>query len=130
MLLPTETWGLALPGAGGGSQDTPIPPSLPRCVSASASMTQQLLSSPAPRPRPYRVCNWDRSLRKGIMAQSLAELLRQVSWGGLSVRLSAWGLSVHPGGWWAGRPPAPLTPKTLAGSERPARPGSRLAGAG
>ncbi|KFQ83926.1 Cell death activator CIDE-3, partial [Phoenicopterus ruber ruber] len=41
------------------------------------SMTQQLLSSPAPRPRPYRVCNWDRSLRKGIMAQSLAELLRQ-----------------------------------------------------
>ena len=45
-------------------------------------MTQQLLSSPAPQPRPYRVCNWDRSLRKGIMAQSLAELLRQVSWGG------------------------------------------------
>ncbi|XP_010149803.1 PREDICTED: cell death activator CIDE-3-like [Eurypyga helias] len=48
-----------------------------KCVSASASMTQQLLSSPAPRPRPYRVCNWDRSLRKGIMAHSLAELLRQ-----------------------------------------------------
>uniref|UniRef100_A0A8V0XY11 Cell death inducing DFFA like effector c n=1 Tax=Gallus gallus TaxID=9031 RepID=A0A8V0XY11_CHICK len=47
-------------------------------VSASASMTQQLLlSSPAPRPRPFRVCNWDRSLRKGIMAHSLAELLRQ-----------------------------------------------------
>ncbi|KFW05140.1 Cell death activator CIDE-3, partial [Eurypyga helias] len=73
------------------SRDTLIPPSLPRCVSASASMTQQLLSSPAPRPRPYRVCNWDRSLRKGIMAHSLAELLRQVSgglpicWGGLSV---------------------------------------------
>lgn len=43
-------------------------------------MTQQLLlSSPAPRPRPFRVCNWDRSLRKGIMAHSLAELLRQVS---------------------------------------------------
>lgn len=52
-------------------------------------MTQQLLSSPAPRPRPFRVCNWDRSLRKGIMAHSLAELLRQVSWGagGLSVCL-------------------------------------------
>ncbi|NXV46746.1 CIDEC protein, partial [Uria aalge] len=48
-----------------------------KCVSASASMTQQLLSSPAPRPRPFRVCNWDRSLRKGIMAHSLAELLRQ-----------------------------------------------------
>nr|XP_021146277.1 cell death activator CIDE-3 isoform X1 [Columba livia] len=48
-----------------------------KCVSASASMTQQLLSSPAPRPRPYRICNWDRSLRKGIMAHSLADLLRQ-----------------------------------------------------
>lgn len=49
-------------------------------------MTQQLLSSPAPRPRPYRICNWDRSLRKGIMAHSLADLLRQVSQG-LSVCL-------------------------------------------
>ncbi|NXB90496.1 CIDEC protein, partial [Vidua chalybeata] len=48
-----------------------------RCVSASASMTQQLLAGPAPRPRPYRVCNWDRSLRKGVTAPSLAELLRQ-----------------------------------------------------
>ncbi|NXG78525.1 CIDEC protein, partial [Baryphthengus martii] len=57
--------------------DLRTPPSLPRCVSASASMTQQLLLSPAPRPRPYRVCNWDRSLRKGVMARSLADLLRQ-----------------------------------------------------
>ncbi|NXS69184.1 CIDEC protein, partial [Pandion haliaetus] len=65
-----------------------------KCVSASASMTQQLLSSPGPRPRPYRVCNWDRSLRKGVMAQSLAELLRQVSWR-LSVCLGA----VCPPGW-------------------------------
>ncbi|XP_032557047.1 cell death activator CIDE-3 [Chiroxiphia lanceolata] len=48
-----------------------------RCVSASASMTQQLLASPAPPPRPFRVCNWDRSLRKGIMAPSLAELVKQ-----------------------------------------------------
>ncbi|KAM6324617.1 lipid transferase CIDEC [Podargus strigoides] len=48
-----------------------------KCVSASASMTQQLLSSPAPQPRPYRICNWDRSLRKGIVAHSLAELLCQ-----------------------------------------------------
>ncbi|NXL85220.1 CIDEC protein, partial [Alectura lathami] len=49
-----------------------------KCVSASASMTQQLLlSSPAPQPRPFRVCNWDRSLRKGVMAPSLAELLHQ-----------------------------------------------------
>ncbi|NWI46899.1 CIDEC protein, partial [Picathartes gymnocephalus] len=60
-----------------GSQDTPIAVSLPRCVSASASMTQQLLAGPAPPPRPYRVCNCERSLRKGVMAPSLAELLRQ-----------------------------------------------------
>ncbi|NWR48157.1 CIDEC protein, partial [Regulus satrapa] len=46
-------------------------------VSASASMTQQLLASPAPPPRPFRVCNCERSLRKGVMAPSLAELLRQ-----------------------------------------------------
>lgn len=56
-------------------------------------MTQQLLSSPAPRPRPYRVCNWDRSLRKGIMAHSLADLLHQVS-----CRLSVQGLSTQVGG--------------------------------
>ncbi|NXU92711.1 CIDEA protein, partial [Xiphorhynchus elegans] len=42
-----------------------------------ASMTQQLLASPAPPPRPYRVCNWDRSLRKGVMAPSLAELAQR-----------------------------------------------------
>ncbi|NXF94148.1 CIDEC protein, partial [Eubucco bourcierii] len=57
------------------SQRLAVPVS--KCVSASASMTQQLLLSPAPRPRPYRVCNWDRSLRKGIMAHSLADLLHQ-----------------------------------------------------
>lgn len=44
-------------------------------------MTQQLLSSPAPRARPFRVCNWDRSLRKGIMAESLADLLGKVGAG-------------------------------------------------
>ncbi|NWI17031.1 CIDEC protein, partial [Crypturellus soui] len=49
-----------------------------KCVSASASMTQQLLTGPAPPPRPYRVCNRDRSLRKGLTARSLAELLTQV----------------------------------------------------
>ncbi|XP_021382673.2 lipid transferase CIDEC [Lonchura striata] len=48
-----------------------------KCVSASASVTQQLLAGPAPRPRPFRVCSWDRSLRKGVTAPSLAELLRQ-----------------------------------------------------
>ncbi|XP_068006898.1 lipid transferase CIDEC [Melanerpes formicivorus] len=57
------------------SQRLAVPVS--KCVSASASVTQQLLSSPAPRPRPYRICNWDRSQRKGIMAQSLADLLHQ-----------------------------------------------------
>ncbi|NXH22815.1 CIDEC protein, partial [Bucco capensis] len=46
-------------------------------VSASASITQQLLLSPAPRPRPYRLCNCDRSLRKGLMAHSLPDLLHQ-----------------------------------------------------
>ncbi|NXM67950.1 CIDEC protein, partial [Serilophus lunatus] len=56
-----------------------------KCVSASASMTQQLLASPAPPARPFRVCNWDRSIRKGITARSLRELLPQVS---LSVCLS------------------------------------------
>ncbi|XP_063171461.1 lipid transferase CIDEC [Candoia aspera] len=52
--------------------------SLSKCVSASASMTQQLLSSPAPRPRPYRVSNCDRTLRKGIVAESLNDLLEKV----------------------------------------------------
>ncbi|NXY04310.1 CIDEC protein, partial [Pteruthius melanotis] len=60
-----------------GSQGGALPVSLPRCVSASASMTQQLLASPAPPPRGGRVCNWDRSLRKGVGGASLAELLRQ-----------------------------------------------------
>uniref|UniRef100_A0A8C3Y4Z6 Cell death inducing DFFA like effector c n=1 Tax=Catharus ustulatus TaxID=91951 RepID=A0A8C3Y4Z6_CATUS len=48
-----------------------------RLAAPVASMTQQLLAGPAPPPRPYRVCNWDRSVRKGVMAPSLAELLRQ-----------------------------------------------------
>uniref|UniRef100_A0A674J1Q9 CIDE-N domain-containing protein n=1 Tax=Terrapene triunguis TaxID=2587831 RepID=A0A674J1Q9_9SAUR len=42
---------------------------------SSASMTQQLLSSPVPRARPYRICNWDRSIRKGLVAESLRDLL-------------------------------------------------------
>uniref|UniRef100_A0A8C3IIV1 Cell death inducing DFFA like effector c n=1 Tax=Chrysemys picta bellii TaxID=8478 RepID=A0A8C3IIV1_CHRPI len=54
------------------------PSSLSRCVSVSASMTQQLLSSPVPRARPYRICNWDRSIRKGIVAESLRDLLDKV----------------------------------------------------
>ncbi|KAM8930793.1 lipid transferase CIDEC [Pelodytes ibericus] len=51
------------------------PKSLSKCVSVSATMTQQLLSRPAPKPRPFRVCNSDRSMRKGIMADSLRDLI-------------------------------------------------------
>uniref|UniRef100_A0A6J0U6Y3 Lipid transferase CIDEC n=1 Tax=Pogona vitticeps TaxID=103695 RepID=A0A6J0U6Y3_9SAUR len=40
------------------------PRSLSKCVSAS----------PAPHARPYRVSNWDRTLRKGIVAESLEDL--------------------------------------------------------
>ncbi|XP_075430512.1 lipid transferase CIDEC isoform X2 [Ascaphus truei] len=54
------------------------PKSLSKCVSVSASMTQQLLTGPAYKPRPYRVCNWDRSARKGVMADSLGDLLNKV----------------------------------------------------
>lgn len=44
-------------------------------------MTQQLLATPVRRAQPYRVSNWDRSLRKGIMADSLDDLLEKVSVG-------------------------------------------------
>ncbi|KAM9326734.1 lipid transferase CIDEC [Gastrophryne carolinensis] len=53
------------------------PKSLSKCVSVSANMTQQLLSRPASKPRPFKVCNWDRSLRKGIVADSLSDLLNK-----------------------------------------------------
>ncbi|XP_032893053.1 cell death activator CIDE-3 isoform X2 [Amblyraja radiata] len=48
--------------------------SISRCVSARAS---HLLHN-APSQRPFRVCNWDRSLKKGIMALSLQDLLDKV----------------------------------------------------
>uniref|UniRef100_A0A8C5QZI5 Cell death inducing DFFA like effector c n=2 Tax=Leptobrachium leishanense TaxID=445787 RepID=A0A8C5QZI5_9ANUR len=54
------------------------PTSLSKCVSVSATMTQQLLSRPPPKPRPFRVCNFDHSTRKGIMANSLADLINKV----------------------------------------------------
>ncbi|XP_044304942.1 cell death activator CIDE-3 [Varanus komodoensis] len=54
------------------------PLSLSKCVSASASVTQQLLASPAPPARPFRVSNCDRTLRKGIMADSLKDLQEKV----------------------------------------------------
>lgn len=56
------------------------PSSLSKCVtSASASVTQQLLSVRAPRPRPFRVMNADRSVKKGIMAETLQDLINKVS---------------------------------------------------
>ncbi|XP_069062252.1 lipid transferase CIDEC isoform X2 [Pleurodeles waltl] len=54
------------------------PKSISKCVSVSASMTQQLLSGPPPKPRPFRVSNWDRSIRKGVMADSLEDLIHKV----------------------------------------------------
>uniref|UniRef100_A0A7N8WU46 Cell death activator CIDE-3 n=1 Tax=Mastacembelus armatus TaxID=205130 RepID=A0A7N8WU46_9TELE len=47
--------------------------------SQSASMTQQLLSGRAPRPKPFRVTNADRSVKKGIMAYALEDLMNKVS---------------------------------------------------
>ncbi|KAH0625531.1 hypothetical protein JD844_015077 [Phrynosoma platyrhinos] len=45
-------------------------------------MTHQLLVSPSPPPppllRPYRVSNCNRTLRKGIMAESLEDLQEKV----------------------------------------------------
>uniref|UniRef100_A0A672IMW6 Cell death inducing DFFA like effector c n=1 Tax=Salarias fasciatus TaxID=181472 RepID=A0A672IMW6_SALFA len=54
------------------------PSTLSKCVSASASMTQQLLSGRASRPKPFRVTNAERSVKKGIMAESLEELMTKV----------------------------------------------------
>uniref|UniRef100_A0A3Q4I5H8 Cell death inducing DFFA like effector c n=1 Tax=Neolamprologus brichardi TaxID=32507 RepID=A0A3Q4I5H8_NEOBR len=48
-------------------------------VSASASMTQQLLSGRVPQPKPFRVTNADRSVKKGIMADTLEDLTNKVS---------------------------------------------------
>ncbi|KAG7477956.1 hypothetical protein MATL_G00075110 [Megalops atlanticus] len=58
------------------------PTSLSKCVTASvtasASMTQQLLTGLTPRLKPFRVVNADRSVRKGIMADGLRDLLNKV----------------------------------------------------
>ncbi|XP_071393963.1 cell death activator CIDE-3 [Centroberyx affinis] len=58
------------------------PTSLSKCVSASvsasASMTQQLLSGRTPRPKPFRVTSADRSVKKGIMADGLQDLINKV----------------------------------------------------
>ncbi|MGH0175552.1 UNVERIFIED_CONTAM: hypothetical protein FKN15_070910 [Acipenser sinensis] len=54
------------------------PKSLSKCVSASASMTQQLLTGPATRPKPFRVANFNRSIKKGIMADGLRDLLNKL----------------------------------------------------
>lgn len=59
------------------------PSSLSKCVaasvSASTSMTQQLLASRGPRPKPFRVTNADRSVKKGIMADTLEDLMNKAS---------------------------------------------------
>ncbi|TMS19227.1 cell death activator CIDE-3 [Larimichthys crocea] len=59
------------------------PSSLSKCVtasvSASASMTQQLLLGRVPRPRPFRVTNADRSVKKGIIADMLEDLMNKAS---------------------------------------------------
>ncbi|KAI1890871.1 hypothetical protein AGOR_G00158060 [Albula goreensis] len=58
------------------------PTSLSKCVTASvtasASMTQQLLTGLTPRLKPFRVASADRSVRKGIMADGLRDLLNKV----------------------------------------------------
>lgn len=59
------------------------PSSLSKCVaasvSASASMTQQLLASQGPQTKPFRVTNADRSMKKGIMADTLEDLMNKAS---------------------------------------------------
>uniref|UniRef100_A0A7N8XUN9 Cell death activator CIDE-3 n=1 Tax=Mastacembelus armatus TaxID=205130 RepID=A0A7N8XUN9_9TELE len=40
---------------------------------------KQLLSGRAPRPKPFRVTNADRSVKKGIMAYALEDLMNKVS---------------------------------------------------
>ncbi|XP_037378454.1 cell death activator CIDE-3 [Talpa occidentalis] len=58
------------------------PKSLSRYVAVSTSVvTQQLVPEPspeAPRARPCKVSSADRSVRKGVMARSLADLLLKV----------------------------------------------------
>lgn len=52
-------------------------PSLSKCVTASASVTQQLLSSRPSQPKPFRVTNAERSLKKGLTAHALKDLLHK-----------------------------------------------------
>uniref|UniRef100_A0A8C5FAK2 CIDE-N domain-containing protein n=1 Tax=Gadus morhua TaxID=8049 RepID=A0A8C5FAK2_GADMO len=47
-------------------------------MSASASMTQQLLAAKPPPHKPFRVTSADRSLKKGIMANELRDLICKV----------------------------------------------------
>ncbi|KPP63927.1 cell death activator CIDE-3-like [Scleropages formosus] len=55
------------------------PTSLSKCVTASATMTQQLFTGRTPRPKPFRVSNADRSVKKGIMADGLHDLLEKAT---------------------------------------------------
>lgn len=53
-------------------------PSLSKCVTASASVTQQLLPSRPSQSKPFRVTNAERSLKKGLTAHALEDLLHKV----------------------------------------------------
>lgn len=53
------------------------PSKLSKCVTASASMTQQLLAGRTPHLKPFRVTNADRSKKKGIMADTLRDLMNK-----------------------------------------------------
>lgn len=53
-------------------------PSLSKCVTASASVTQQVLSVQSTRSKPFRVTNAERSLKKGLTAHALEDLLYKV----------------------------------------------------
>ena len=59
------------------------PQSLSRCMSlGNSAEAMQLMASPPqpprPHPRPYRVSTWNRALRKGVVAESLSDLLQKV----------------------------------------------------
>uniref|UniRef100_A0A3B4YT80 Cell death activator CIDE-3-like n=1 Tax=Stegastes partitus TaxID=144197 RepID=A0A3B4YT80_9TELE len=48
-------------------------------TSIPGSMTQKILSGRTSRPKPFRVTNVDRSVKKGIMADVLVDLINKVS---------------------------------------------------
>uniref|UniRef100_A0A8C9T6X1 Cell death inducing DFFA like effector c n=1 Tax=Scleropages formosus TaxID=113540 RepID=A0A8C9T6X1_SCLFO len=73
----------------GNNSDT-----LERHAAQPATMTQQLFTGRTPRPKPFRVSNADRSVKKGIMADGLHDLLEKVRGGTGSVVLDEDGTGV------------------------------------